>query len=763
MTGAGLAALPDALPERPASWEQLLRAAVRPEFQVELYRPAPGDLVLFGPSCVVGGCRARGLQRANGMRGHLCGGHARAWRRDGEPPLRGWVRHGARSLRGDRVATGCAGAACRRSVHLHGLCYAHHRHWERAGRPPLDAFAAVAPAVKTMSDRCRIGGCRFPAIAELGFCDSHHRSFGWLRSRRQGIEPHDYVEHLASAREHAGPRFDLRGVGELVALELGYALQCRQDARGAAITPLAFGQVARWLREQPVDSLLIGSDAAWARAASERFSAASRANPLGWLRFSRNALQRLRDERHGGEVWKWDTWPTDRIDSSGRYTHQPVRRIYFADIEPRWLRELAKRWARWRITTTTKSPASVAVSTSSLRRFSAWLAERDALPTGPGQITRRLLEDYRAHVHTLAVSQARRNGLLVDLKVFLDDVRLHEWAPGLPANATYYRGEIPNKTITLPRFIDEFVMGQIDNDANLARLSDETTRTLIVVLIETGLRSVDARHLPFDPITTDQTGAPYLRFVNHKLSREAIIPISQRLLAQLRRQQAHLRERFGFDPPLLLPRPRSNPDADKPFGASVLTAQLDRWMADCDIRDASGKRARVTSHQFRHTLGTRMINNEVPLDTVRRMLDHASPEMTIRYATIKDQTLRREWERFRQRVNIAGELIPLDPGGSPVSDAAWALENLARAKQTLPNGYCGLPLQQTCPHPNACLTCDSFLTTVEFVDQHREQLTRTERLIADARSDGRQRLVEINEPVRLNLIRIIDGLEALDG
>jgi hypothetical protein len=27
-----------------------------------------------------------------------------------------------------------------------------------------------------------------------------------------------------------------------------------------------------------------------------------------------------------------------------------------------------------------------------------------------------------------------------DLKVFLDDIRLHEWANGLPANATYYRG-----------------------------------------------------------------------------------------------------------------------------------------------------------------------------------------------------------------------------------------------------------------------------------------------------------------------------------
>jgi hypothetical protein len=98
-----------------------------------------------------------------------------------------------------------------------------------------------------------------------------------------------------------------------------------------------------------------------------------------------------------------------------------------------------------------------------------------------------------------------------------------------------------------------------------------------------------------------------------------------------------------------------------------------------------------------------------------------------------------------------------------MSDAAWALENLARAKQTLPNGYCGLPLQQTCPHPNACLTCDSFLTTAEFLPQHRDQLTRTEQLIAAAETAGRQRILDMNEPVRLNLIRIIDGLETLEN
>lgn len=278
-------------------------------------------------------------------------------------------------------------------------------------------------------------------------CDAHHKGFRWLRWHRGEDDLGQYLEHLQTGRDRGRPRFDLRGLGPVVALELGYALQCRRHARGAAITPLIFGQVVRRLRERPVDSLLIGSDAAWVRAAEERFAAGGRANPLAWVRYCRRVLGRLRDQRHEGEVWDWDTWPTDRVDPDGRYAHQKARRIYFAGIEPGWLRELAKRWARRRITTATKSPGSVAVSTSSLRTFTSWLADRDALPTRPAEITRALLVDYRAHVHTLPVSPARRSGHLTALKVFLDDVRLHDWAPGLPANATYYRGEIPQPAL----------------------------------------------------------------------------------------------------------------------------------------------------------------------------------------------------------------------------------------------------------------------------------------------------------------------------
>jgi hypothetical protein len=71
-------------------------------------------------------------------------------------------------------------------------------------------------------------------------------------------------------------------------------------------------------------------------------------------------------------------------------------------------------------------------------------------------------------------------------------------------------------------------------------------------------------------------------------------------------------------------------------------------------------------------------------------------------------------------------------------------------------------LQQTCPHPNACLTCPAFLTDQTFLVQHREQLERTEQLIELGKDNGNERLVEINDATRVNLVAIIERAEQLE-
>ena len=90
-------------------------------------------------------------------------------------------------------------------------------------------------------------------------------------------------------------------------------------------------------------------------------------------------------------------------------------------------------------------------------------------------------------------------------------------------------------------------------------------------------------------------------------------------------------------------------------------------------------------------------------------------------------------------------------------------DRIAQAKQALANGFCGLPLQQTCPHPNACLSCDHFLTDPSFREIHERQLDHTRRMRDDAERGGRLRLVEVLQRDERALGRILAGLEQLEA
>jgi hypothetical protein len=149
------------------------------------------------------------------------------------------------------------------------------------------------------------------------------------------------------------------------------------------------------------------------------------------------------------------------------------------------------------------------------------------------------------------------------------------------------------------------------------------------------------------------------------------------------------------------------------------------------------------------------------LSVIQRVLDHGSIEMTARYSHLDDETVKREMASFHERVNIRGERIAL-PVGGPLEQAAWMKERIARAEQALPNGYCGLPLVQSCPHPNACLSCENFLTDNTFRQIHERQLADTLSLRERAQQNENARLVELLEGDERSLRQILAGLEAIE-
>ncbi len=124
---------------------------------------------------------------------------------------------------------------------------------------------------------------------------------------------------------------------------------------------------------------------------------------------------------------------------------------------------------------------------------------------------------------------------------------------------------------------------------------------------------------------------------------------------------------------------------------------------------------------------------------------------------LTDQTVRRHWQEAT-KVNIKGERVSIAPDG-PLAQAQWAKTRYGMATQTLPNGYCGLPLQKSCPHANACLTCPVFLTGPEFLPELHEQRRRTLTLIDVSKAKGHDRMIEMNQQVLANLDRMIGEVE----
>jgi hypothetical protein len=164
------------------------------------------------------------------------------------------------------------------------------------------------------------------------------------------------------------------------------------------------------------------------------------------------------------------------------------------------------------------------------------------------------------------------------------------------------------------------------------------------------------------------------------------------------------------------------------------------------------------AHQFRHTVGTSLINNGVPQHLVQRFLGHESPEMTNTYAHIFDSTLKHALDDYRtKKVDITGAVI--ESWGDSIPDDALLLKRTILA-QALPNGHCHLPVQAgPCPHANACLTCTHFRSSERFLPILKQQLAETERILQWAQDNRAVRQLEMNERVQKNLINMITALE----
>lgn len=596
---------------------------------------------------------------------------------------------------------------------------------------------------------CEVSGCARPA-RNRGMCLAHRQR--WAKEGKPGPAAFTAATGpVTTPGPGAGEHIDLRSLPAQLRLEMQYVLQCRHQEQKAKLVPGKVQRIVRALADAGVASLLDQPEEFW-----EHFGAPGGVRRGGWRAFTLDAYHRV-EALAAGCGWDVeyprDTW---RLRNVGITAADAT--IRFGQIPQPWLKDLTKRWARMRLTGGSGTKP-VCEGVRAVSRFAAFLASRAGTADQLAQIDRPLLERYLADLHAELAGRESHIQHVVGLNAVLRAIRQHGWDDTLPAGAALFPEDYPKRAKKLPRPVAEHVMTQLERAGNLDRWGNPAYRLITLILMRCGLRVSDATRLPSDCVVRDRDGAPYLRYYNHKMKREALVPIDEDLQAEIEGQQQRVLQRWAGGAPVLFPRPHSNLDGHQPVKSSTYRGALHRWLARCDIRDEQGQPARLVPHQWRHVVGTRLINRDVPQHVVQKILDHDSAEMTAHYARLSDTTVRRHWEAAR-KVNAEGETVTIDPGG-PLAEAAWIKQGISRATQALPNGYCGLPIQQSCPHANACLApCPVFLTTPEFLPQHRRHRSELLQVISAAEARGHSRVAEMNQGVLTRLGKIITSLEA---
>jgi len=741
-TGVQVPAVGSTARERPAAPAGLLEklaVAVRPEFRADVLVFDPADPVFGGDLCRVGGC-GRTARYAD-----MCHGHHQRWVSAGRPGPDQFPASGDRPWHGHASLLSCRALGCGFGVMARQLCPGHVHTWRRAGKPDLDRWLAVLQPAARPPDAvaCRIGYCELWAHPGAALCYAHRR-----RWKQQGCP--DLKEFTRACETPAADRerADLRSLPRQLRLELQYALQCRHDDNMIKTRPTVIRSVARRLAGSGVTSLLAWDEQAW------RSRCAPTNNPpaTGLLIYTHRRVATLAEGQGWENEYSRDIWRLRRLGIDSAHAT-----LQFGQIRQPWLRDLAKRWTRWRLSTGLSAGACYQ-GVQAVTRFGVFLGQAGI--QAPGQVDREVLERYLAILAGELAGKRAHRACIGLVNTFLQAVRRHGWDTSLPPSAMFYPEDYPRSGEQLPRALAEHVMAQVENPAALARQDNPAYRLITIILMRCGLRISDATGLSFDCLVRDADGAPYLRYYNRKMKREALVPIDEELQALIGDQQNRARERWPDGTPVLFPRPTANIDGHRPIGYPSYRDALYRWLEDCDVRDEHGQPVRLTPHQWRHTLGTRLINRDVPQHVVQKILDHDSPLMTAHYARLSDKTVREHWEKAR-KVSTTGQPVQISPAG-PLGDAAWAKHRLSRATQTLPNGYCQLPMVKTCPHANSCLTCPMFVTTAEFLPRHRAQRQATLQLITAAETAGHARVAEMNKQVAANLDKIITALEADD-
>lgn len=216
--------------------------------------------------------------------------------------------------------------------------------------------------------------------------------------------------------------------------------------------------------------------------------------------------------------------------------------------------------------------------------------------------------------------------LLATLRTFFEFLAAEEPDRSWPNPVNWRRHGIKEGE-PLPRDLSD-----ADVERLFAAIDDDRDRAMFGSMVGAGVRVSELVNLRLADV--DLAGGRLI-VRGGKNKRDRVVYLTPTLTRVLKTHLAY--RETGDDDHLWL-------DDGKPSKAAQVCYRLRRWGEQYDVA--------VTPHRLRHTLATRLINQSMSLEALRKLLGHKTLRMTQRCAHLHDVTVR---ERFQTAMdNVEG-------------------------------------------------------------------------------------------------------------
>jgi integrase len=470
-------------------------------------------------------------------------------------------------------------------------------------------------------------------------------------------------------------------------------------------------------------------------------------------------------------VFTQDRWDARNIPGIRYAQHTGNYYIKFTSAPERF-RPLLKRYAQFQIASD-RTAGTIDHQMLRLGRFFTFFEQRyPALST----LHDLIKEDVDAFINYLKGMRDMRGRPISEVQIGYHVENLEGLLCYLERSQSAIRPEKPIACIIWPdhhpswrttsgseqiKYIPQSVLRQLD--AHIHQISPACIPVMIV-LRASGWRISDVLYLKRDTCLEQNTDKYWLvgdiqktRVLGHK------IPITKEVALVIQTQIVWLKQHYTeaenpqgwLFPASNKPGHRHNPRylLGNPRAAHAIQESLNHLAKTYQIRDEQGKVFHFRLHAFRHAKAVELLNNGMSLVMVQQWMAHASPEMTIIYAKILDETMRTQWEKTVQNGLVqfnegkpeyvhGKKLLPM--AGSNTFDPERVREHRQNVKMAL--GSCLKTAKIMCKFVELpCFHCPAYVLTPDDLPALQAYEQQIIERIEIGKQAGNAHWVEVNQ------------------